>query len=230
MNIYKKYGIYSIRNTVNNKVYIGKTEMNFGDRWDSHKSLLKNNKHFNSYLQRAYNKYGVESFEFEIVRDCTGDSSDNINTLEIEFIKLYNSKSNGYNMSDGGDGARGAVRSAETKNKIGIKNRENMLGRKASEETRKKMSDSQKLRTHTKETINKMSESKKNKAVAEETKDKLRMKLKGVPKKTILNKEIVLKIRNLYSEGKTNRELSEIFGIKQQYMYGITSGRKWKNV
>ena len=32
MNLYKSRGIYGIRNKVNGKVYIGKTNMNFGDR------------------------------------------------------------------------------------------------------------------------------------------------------------------------------------------------------
>ena len=30
--IYSRIGIYGIRNKVNNKIYVGKTGMNFGDR------------------------------------------------------------------------------------------------------------------------------------------------------------------------------------------------------
>ena len=38
-NIYFRIGIYGIRNLVNGKIYVGKTGMNFGDRWDSHRSF-----------------------------------------------------------------------------------------------------------------------------------------------------------------------------------------------
>ena len=43
-NIYFRIGIYGIRNLINGKIYVGKTGMNFGDRWDSHRSLLNNGK------------------------------------------------------------------------------------------------------------------------------------------------------------------------------------------
>ena len=55
-NIYFRIGIYGIRNLLNGKIYVGKTGMNFGDRWDSHRSLLNNGKHDNPHLQRAWDK------------------------------------------------------------------------------------------------------------------------------------------------------------------------------
>ena len=59
-------GIYKIRNLINNKIYIGST-INFRQRWYTHKTLLTNNKHPNSHLQNAWNKYGPANFVFEIM-------------------------------------------------------------------------------------------------------------------------------------------------------------------
>lgn len=128
-DIYIKIGIYGIYNTENNKIYIGKTGMNFGDRWDSHRSLLRNNKHDNPYLQHAWNKYGEESFEFIIVEECTVDELDD---KEKYWIKYYKEQGLSYNILDGGDGFNnlGTHLSEETKRKIGEKNRINNLGKK----------------------------------------------------------------------------------------------------
>ena len=64
MSIYKKYGIYGIRNKINNKIYIGKTMQSFGDRWDCHRAMLNGGYHDNKHLQRAWDKYGKNNFEF----------------------------------------------------------------------------------------------------------------------------------------------------------------------
>lgn len=59
-------GIYVIRNIINNKIYIGSSS-NLIKRIRIHKSKLKSNKHHSAILQNSYNKYGEESFEYEIV-------------------------------------------------------------------------------------------------------------------------------------------------------------------
>ena len=41
MSIYKRYGIYGIRNKLNGMIYVGKTVNNFVDRWDCHKASIK---------------------------------------------------------------------------------------------------------------------------------------------------------------------------------------------
>ncbi|MDX1373312.1 MAG: GIY-YIG nuclease family protein, partial [Nitrososphaeraceae archaeon] len=55
--------IYLIINTINGKFYLGRTN-NLQRRKKSHFNKLKNNKHYNSYLQKAYNKYGRKAFKF----------------------------------------------------------------------------------------------------------------------------------------------------------------------
>lgn len=61
-------GIYKITNKVNGKFYIGSSN-NIRKRWRHHKSNLKNGSHINIHLQRSYNKYGEESFSYEIIKE-----------------------------------------------------------------------------------------------------------------------------------------------------------------
>lgn len=68
-------GIYMIRNLCNQKVYIGQS-VDVQDRLAHHKSSLKHDRHENSYLQRAYNKYGVDGFEFVVLEYCAEDQLD----------------------------------------------------------------------------------------------------------------------------------------------------------
>lgn len=61
-------GIYLIKNIINNKIYIGST-INFNTRQYLHFRDLEKNQHCNKYLQRAYKKYGKESFLFEVIEE-----------------------------------------------------------------------------------------------------------------------------------------------------------------
>ena len=68
--IYKRYRdskscVYAIVNNVNKKFYIGST-ISSKQRWYTHRRSLKINQHDNSYLQNAWNKYGEDSFIFNI--------------------------------------------------------------------------------------------------------------------------------------------------------------------
>jgi len=96
----KKIGIYKITNTTNNKVYIGQSQ-DIVTRLRGHKATLKVNTHFNIHLQRAYNKYGINSFSYETLEEC---SEDIINERESYWIEFYNSRDrfHGYNIDYGG--------------------------------------------------------------------------------------------------------------------------------
>jgi group I intron endonuclease len=59
--------IYKISNLVNGKFYIGSTIRPTYIRKYEHLSALRNNVHFNNYLQKSFNKYGEENFKFEVV-------------------------------------------------------------------------------------------------------------------------------------------------------------------
>ena len=102
-------GIYSITNKLNGKRYIGQT-YDFKGRWMRHRSYLKHNTEHNSHLQAAWNKYGAENFEFEIIEVCPFEKLDE---REIYWINYYDSKRTGYNFADGGLGCKGYKHSNE---------------------------------------------------------------------------------------------------------------------
>jgi group I intron endonuclease len=83
---YNKSGIYKIENIENGFVYIG-SAYNFYNRYRVHKSRLSRGKHDNYHLQKSYNKYGVEKFEFSIVEIV--DNIDNIYDIEKFYINKF---------------------------------------------------------------------------------------------------------------------------------------------
>jgi group I intron endonuclease len=80
---FKQMGVYEIKNKVNGKRYIGSTIMSFSKRLEHHRCLLKNGTHKNAYLQNAWNKYGEDNFEFNII-----EVVDPCCTLEVEQTYL----------------------------------------------------------------------------------------------------------------------------------------------
>ena len=56
-------GIYKIENRVNHKIYIGQS-VDIYTRWYNHKHSLRNGIHYNKHLQKSWDKYGEENFEF----------------------------------------------------------------------------------------------------------------------------------------------------------------------
>jgi group I intron endonuclease len=62
----KQAGIYSITSKINGKRYIG-SSIRICDRWKTHKTNLRINKHHSPHLQNHYNKYGLEDLIFSVV-------------------------------------------------------------------------------------------------------------------------------------------------------------------
>jgi len=81
----KSIGIYCIKNTFNNKCYIGSSK-NIKNRLLKHRSLLRNNKHENSYLQSAWNKYFEENFICFLLELS---SIENLAIVEQKWINLF---------------------------------------------------------------------------------------------------------------------------------------------
>jgi group I intron endonuclease len=93
----KVSGIYKIINKTNGKYYIGSSNNIIGirGRWANHVHYLNNNKHQNRHLQRAWNKYGVDAFDFTILEKALPESlleieQKYLNEAAREKIKCYN--------------------------------------------------------------------------------------------------------------------------------------------
>ena len=95
-----EYCIYKHTNTVNGKVYIGKTcqdpETRFGSNGCGYREC--------PYFYKAIKKYGWDKFTHEVL--YSGLTLSEANALEIETIQQYDStnRDKGYNIRSGGDG------------------------------------------------------------------------------------------------------------------------------
>jgi group I intron endonuclease len=135
-------GIYKITNIVNGKIYIGSSN-DIKQRWRRHKSDLKLNRHDNVYLQRAWNKYGEKNFKFEILEEIP---IENLIEKEQYYIAKYNTLYNiyGYNLKESIEGCRGVKRTPEQIEKY----RQASKGKKASNETKKRLSEKKRGQNH----------------------------------------------------------------------------------
>lgn len=99
--------VYKIWCKANNRYYIGQT-LNFKQRVCYHKTYLRRRSHSNKILQRAFNKYGEENFEFSIIERC--NDLDHLNEREIFWIKYFEGVTKGFNIQLGGHSDRPSLR------------------------------------------------------------------------------------------------------------------------
>lgn len=126
----KIYKVYKHINKINNKVYIGLTCQKPQERWKNGSGYSECPKFWN-----AIQKYGWNNFEHIVLFDhLTREEAEEI---EIELIAYHKSINDefGYNIQNGGNTT--GTHSNETKRKIAESNRRRII----SEETRQKMSD-----------------------------------------------------------------------------------------
>lgn len=125
--------IYVIENLDNHKLYVGQT-IDFAARKSSHLSSLRRGKAANKYLQRSFDKYGEEQFDFRILELCDPEKLDEREIYWIETLDTYN---NGYNMNKGGGGIRGYHFTDEQKKHLS----ESLKGRIISDVARQHMKE-----------------------------------------------------------------------------------------
>lgn len=132
----KQSGIYTIKNIINGKEYIGSTR-DFKRRKRQHLHGLVQKKHFNDHLQKAWNKHGGNNFKWELIEAVS--NRDLLEDREQYWMDKKNvcDEECGYNIRPKADAKR---LSEETKRKIGNANSIALKGRKLSKECRKNMS------------------------------------------------------------------------------------------
>ena len=96
MYMEKISGIYKIVNKINSKYYVGSAKV-ICNRWWTHKSKLRKNKHSNEHLQSAWNKYGENNFVFEFIEPT---SKEKLTTTEQGYLDIAKTeKDKCYNKS-----------------------------------------------------------------------------------------------------------------------------------
>lgn len=206
VEIINPYGfIYCTTNMINGKKYIGQRK--FNKDW---KYYLGSGKIF----KQAIKKYGKENFSREII--AIAYSKEALDKLEIEFIKMHNAvlSDDYYNLSYGGENSMtGLHHSDETRQKMSLTQK----GRLVPEETRKKISNSLKGdknpnygKPKSEETKQKLSKSKKGHIDSEEHKYKLSVAKTG-DKNPNYGKSLSEKIKQKLSDSHIGNKC---------YMYG----------
>lgn len=238
--------IYVIRNQRNGKTYIG-SAIDVKKRWREHKRTLRKGTHHARHLQRAWNKYGEDSFVFEIVE--ANISAETL--LQREQTHIDNCPRNLlYNTSPYvRNGFRGYQHTEETKRKISQAH----IGRKRPPETGQRISRA--LRgvkkphrgvPHTEETKQKLRQYRGEKASfygrqhRATTKEKMRQRHLGrkrphavrvamsTGRDKKLNWGIVDLIRTYYAKGARARDLANIFHVSVSLIYRIVWRQCWK--
>ena len=131
-------GIYKIENIITGDFYIGQS-INLKNRKHKHFYTLKKNNHFNIHLQNSYNKYGKESFIFQVILYCEPFDT---NYYEQKIVDNFNPK---YNKRKNCIVSNvGIIHNEEFRKKISISSMGRMKGYKHNNETLRKMSDAQK--------------------------------------------------------------------------------------
>lgn len=110
-------GVYSIFNRANGKQYVGSAADSFKKRWGEHRSQLNNDCHYNHHLQRAWNKYGSESFEFRVIEYCHPENCLNREQYWLDTLMVFD-QAKGYNLCPTAGSRLGTRHSEETKAKL----------------------------------------------------------------------------------------------------------------
>ena len=123
-------GIYYIKNIINNKIYVGQS-IDVYTRISRHKTDLRDGRD-SKHLQNAYDKYGEDNFEFNILMTC---SPEDLDFWEKHYIAEWNTQDEnfGYNLDGGGSKSR--LMSDKTKKMLS----ESLKGRVLSEDTKAKI-------------------------------------------------------------------------------------------
>ena len=93
--------IYCIVNKINDKKYVGKTEVSIERRFKEHINDSKKVYEEKRPLYSAIKKYGEENFFVYLLEECTKEEACE---KEIFWIKKLNTFKKGYNATIGGDG------------------------------------------------------------------------------------------------------------------------------
>jgi group I intron endonuclease len=172
--------------------YIGKDKYH-PDRFDL--SRRKKDKNCKT-LYKALKKYPLKFWNKEIL--ASGFRTDSaLRKAEIFWIAKFDSKNNGYNLTDGGEGQTGRAMSLETKTKISKAKKGKGIG----------VNNPFYGRRHSPESLIKISESSKNRKHTDESKEKISRAVRG-KRHPSWGKKLSLEERNKISLGMMGRRLS----------------------
>jgi group I intron endonuclease len=131
-------GIYKIANRETSKVYIG-SAVDIPRRWRGHKRDLSRGMARGQKLQRAWDKYGAEAFEFSVLLYCR---KEDLILFEQRAIDSFDAVRSGFNTAPIAGSQLGFRHSAATRTRLSesLRGNKRLLGHVHSAETRAKLS------------------------------------------------------------------------------------------
>jgi group I intron endonuclease len=199
-----KYVIYKITNTIDKKIYIGKTtekkkwKPNY--RFSQHITLAKSGSLACPKLYNSIRKHGENNFIFEVID--VFDDENNAYIAEEKYILIFNSLKEGLNTTPGGKG-------------IGSGENNPLFGTKHTEEFKRQVSEKIKIRNSTLE-----------------YKAKYLALLGGENcyNAKLINSDVVI-IKTLLKEcNLSHAKIGKLFNVTKQTITGINTGKTWKNI
>lgn len=196
--------IYMFKNKINGKIYVGQTTQTFRKRTMQHMRSKK------GYFDAALRKYGIESFEYEVID--TAKSTEELNKKEIYWIKKLNTmRPNGYNLCEGGNTTRGYSHREESKRKMSV--------------TKKKLGSMKGEKNHyygkhhTKEIREKMSKAWENEA----RRAKLKEQNKNLDRTYQCRKVLNVETKEIFNSIK---EAANKYGLKDTHISRVCRGKR----
>jgi group I intron endonuclease len=129
----ENHKVYIVKSLINDKIYIGYTKNTLYHRLSTHFRNAKKKSMINNKFSNAILKYGNSNFIIELLFEC--DNKKEALNKEIFYIKEYNSYTDGYNSTLGGESGVSTGKHADFS---GEKNP--FYGKKHSNETKLKIS------------------------------------------------------------------------------------------
>lgn len=217
-----KTGVYEIVNIITNERYIGSASRvgksnslsGFYVRFDKHKLLLKNNKHYNIHLQRSYNKYGENNFNFNVLSICPSEYC-----IKLEQWFLDNLKPE-YNIRKIADSNKGIKFTAEHKEKLS-KSIKNSLKNKVDNSYRKRIGETLKITK-----LNKKNPYKRTEQGLIDNREKRR----NHPHIAKLDSEKVKDIKIMLKNKETMKTCANKYNVHIGTIQAIKSGLTWFDI
>ena len=204
-------GVYQIRNTNTDKIYVG-SAVNFSERRGKHKYYLKKGTHHSIHLQRSWEKHGIDAFRFEVLEIV--ENLDQLVEREQHYLDtLKPFDDNGYNICRVANNCRGVPCSEKQRQRLS-----EMFSGTGNPFYGK---------THTKESKRKMSEAKKGLLVGEKNpmfgKD---FSAEKNPSAKITWADVGF-IREEYSNGESAPSIASEVNISTSSVYEIVHNNQW---
>jgi group I intron endonuclease len=217
-------GVYRIINTITKDFYIGsasrtspnksKSYRGFYVRINRHKMDLRANRHYNQKLQRAWNKYGEENFNFEILMICSPEECIKNEQYYLDLLSPT------YNIKKTAESNLGIKLSEEHKKNLGISIKKALASMK-DQSWKIRAAEGRRGRKYIKKSGFKVSEEGRI-----SNRDK-RRKYSHIAK---LNVDSVREIKILLAEGKTQQYCAKKYNVSQGAISCISIGRTWIDV